>query len=90
MTGWAAPDQDMMRRIVFQLQRPGLADHQPRRSGSGDGRWHASDGTTDLAAPSLDGLLDELDWLHGFLTRPPPGRPDRPAGSTGIAGERGL
>jgi len=25
---------------------------------------HATDGTTDLAARSLDALLDELDWRH--------------------------
>jgi hypothetical protein len=64
VTGWAAPDQDVMRRIVFHLQRPDWRITSPaRHSGSGNGRWHASDGTTDLSAPTLDGLLDKLDWF---------------------------
>ena len=64
MTDWAAPDQDTMRRIVFQLKRPGWRITSPASSNSGDGRWHATDGTTHLAAGSLDALLDELDWFH--------------------------
>ena len=63
MTGWAAPDPDVMRRIVFHLQRPDWRIISPARDASDDGRWHASDGTTDLAAPTLEGLLDELDWF---------------------------
>jgi len=53
-----------MRRIAFQLQRPGWRITSPARSGSEDGCWHATDGTTGLAAPSLGALLDELDWRH--------------------------
>ena len=51
-----------MRRIIFQLQRP---DWQSApRFGEPDGKWHACNGTTDLAADSLAALLDELDWFH--------------------------
>jgi len=64
VTCWSAPDQDTMRRIAFQLQRPGWRITSPARSGSEDGCWHATDGTTGLAAPSLGALLDELDWRH--------------------------
>ena len=32
--------------------------------GGADGNWHASNGTTDLAASSIAALLDELDWFH--------------------------
>ena len=64
MTGWTAPDQDTMRRIVSHLKRPGWRITSPASSGSGDGRWHATDGTTHLSAGSLDALLDELDWFH--------------------------
>jgi hypothetical protein len=62
MTGWTAPDQDLLRRAIFQLQHP---DWHIRPPGDGaDGKWHASHGTTDLAAGSLAALLDELDWFH--------------------------
>ena len=62
MTGWAPPDRDILRRIIFQLQRPNWHLRPP---GDGaDGKWHASNGPTDLAAGSLAALMDELDWLH--------------------------
>ena len=64
MTHWAAPDQDTMRRIIFQLQRPGWHIRAPFEGESTDGNWHACNGTTDLAADSLAALLDQLDWLH--------------------------
>lgn len=64
MTPWAVPDQDTMRRIIFQLQHPGWHVHSPASGSSPDGKWHATDGTTDLAAGSLAALLDQLDWIH--------------------------
>ncbi len=36
----------------------------PASNDSADGRWHATDGTIDLSAGSLDAPLNELDWLH--------------------------
>ena len=62
MTGWTAPGQDILRRIIFQLQHPDW--HLRAPSDSVDGQWHARNGPTDLAAGSLAALLDELDWLH--------------------------
>jgi hypothetical protein len=62
MTGWAPPDRDILRRIIFQLQRPDWHVRTP--TDGADGKWHASNGPTDLAADSLAALLDELDWLH--------------------------
>ena len=53
-----------MRRIIFQLQRPGWHIRAPFEGKSTDGNWHACNGTTDLAADSLAALLDQLDWLH--------------------------
>jgi len=53
-----------MRRIIFQLQRPDWHVRAPFTGAGTDGKWHACNGTTDLAAGSLAGLLDELDWLH--------------------------
>ena len=64
MTGWTTPDQDTMRRIVFHLQRPDWTITSPASSDKPDGRWYATDGTTDLSAASLDALMDELDWRH--------------------------
>jgi hypothetical protein len=64
VTCWSAPDQDTMRRIAFQLQRPGWQITSPASRDSADRYWHATDGTTHLAAPSLGALLDELDWRH--------------------------
>ena len=66
MTGWTIPDQDILRRIIFQLHHP---NWHVRASTDGadenaDGTWHASNGTTGLAAGSLAALLDELDWFH--------------------------
>ncbi len=63
MTGWTVPDRDILRRIIFQLQHPDW--HLRARSPTApDGKWHASNGPTDLAADSLAALLDELDWFH--------------------------
>jgi hypothetical protein len=58
---WAAPDRDTLRRVIFQLQHPDWRLHDPA---SRDGRWHASNGCTDLAADSLAALMDQLDWFH--------------------------
>ena len=64
MTAWATPDQDTMRRIIFQLQHPDWRLLAPASGDGADGKWHATNGTTDLAAGSLAALLDELDWFH--------------------------
>ena len=64
MTGWAPPQQDLLRRIIFQLQRPDWHLRPPCTGNSPDGKWHASNGTTSLTADSLAALLDELDWFH--------------------------
>lgn len=53
-----------MRRIAFHLHRPDWTITSPASSDKPDGRWHATDGTTDLSAASLDALMDELDWRH--------------------------
>jgi len=55
------PGPGHLRRIIFQLQHP---DWRLQNPASSDGRWHASNGTTDLAAGSLAALMDQLDWLH--------------------------
>jgi len=62
VTGWTAPDQDILRRIIFQLQHPDW--HLRAPTDSADGTWRASNGTTGLTAGSLAALLDELDWFH--------------------------
>ena len=62
MTGWTAPDRDTLRRIIFQLQHPDW--HLRAPADGADGNWHASNGTTGLAAGSLAALMDELDWFH--------------------------
>ena len=66
MTGWTVPDQDILRRIIFQLQHPDWHVRAPTdgADGNADGKWHASNGTAGLAAGSLAALLDELDWFH--------------------------
>ena len=64
MTAWTAPDRDILRRIIFQLQRPDWQVHSPAAAPRPDGKWHACNGTTDLTADSLAALLDELDWIH--------------------------
>ena len=64
MTDWTVPDRDTMRRVIFQLQRPDWHVRAPFTGDSADGKWHACNGTTDLAADSLAALLDELDWFH--------------------------
>ena len=64
MTPWAALDRDILRRISFQLQRPDWQVHRPATGPTSDGKWHASNGTTDLAADSLAALMDQLDWIH--------------------------
>ena len=66
MTGWTVPDQDILRRISFQLQHADWHVRAPTddADGNADGKWHASNGTTGLAAGSLAALLDELDWFH--------------------------
>ena len=64
MIEWAAPDRDILWRVSFQLQRPGWRVHSPAATPTPDGKWHASNGSTDLAADSLAALLDELDWFH--------------------------
>ena len=64
MTGSTIPDRDILRRIIFQLQRPGWRIHSPADSASPDRRWHATDGTTDLAGDTLSALLDHLEWFH--------------------------
>jgi len=64
VTDWAVPDRDILRRIIFQLQRPDWRIRAPLTGDGADGTWHASNGTTDLAAGSLAALLDELDWFH--------------------------
>ena len=64
MTHWTVPDRDTLRRIIFQLQRPGWRVRAPFNGDSADGKWHACDGTADLAADSLAALLDQLDWFH--------------------------
>jgi hypothetical protein len=61
---WAVPDRDILRRIIFQLQRPDWHVRPPFSDDSTDGQWHASNGTTDLAADSLAALMDQLDWIH--------------------------
>jgi hypothetical protein len=62
VTGWTAPDRDTLRRIIFQLQHPDW--HLRAPADGADGNWHASNGTTGLAAGSLAALMDELDWFH--------------------------
>jgi hypothetical protein len=64
VTGWTVPDRDTMRRIAFQLRYPGWQFRSPASGSSADDRWHASNGTTDLAAGSLAALMDHLDWFH--------------------------
>jgi hypothetical protein len=64
VTAWTVPDQDILRRIIFQLQHPDWQLRPPCTSNSPDGKWHASNGTTDLAARCLAALMDELDWFH--------------------------
>jgi hypothetical protein len=64
VTPWAVPDRDILRRISLQLQRPDWRVHSPATGPAQDGKWHASNGTTDLAADSLAALLDKLDWFH--------------------------
>ena len=64
MTGWTLPDRDILRRIIFQLQHPDWHVRALGTGGSADRRWHASNGTANLAASSLAALLDELDWFH--------------------------
>jgi hypothetical protein len=64
VTGWTVPDQDILRRISFQLQHPEWRVRTPCTSAGADGNWHASNGTTGLAAGSLAALMDELDWFH--------------------------
>ena len=64
MTDWAVPDRDILRRVIFQLQRPGWQVCSPAAGSAADGKWHACNGTIDLAAGSLAALLDELDWFH--------------------------
>ena len=64
MTAGTAPDRDILRRIIFQLQRPDWHVRAPFTGDSADGKWHASNSITDLAADSLAALLDELDWFH--------------------------
>ncbi len=52
MTGWTIPDRDILPRIIFQLQRPDWHVRAPAdgADGNADGKWNASNGTTDLAA----------------------------------------
>jgi len=64
VTGWTVPDQDLLLRIIFQLQRPDCHVHPPCTGNSPDGTLHASNGTTDPAAGSLAALLDELDSFY--------------------------
>ncbi len=64
MTGWTVPDRDILRRIIFQLQHPDWHVRAPGTGDSADGKWHARNGPTDLAASSLAALLVELDWFH--------------------------
>lgn len=46
MTGWTVPDQDILRRISFQLQHPDWHVRAPTdgADGNADGKWHASNG----------------------------------------------
>jgi hypothetical protein len=64
VTAWTAPDRDILRRIIFQLQRPDWRIRAPLSGDGTGGEWHTCNGTTDLAADSLAALLDELDWFH--------------------------
>jgi hypothetical protein len=64
VTAWTVPDRDILRRVSFQLQRPDWHVHAPHTGMGTDGKWHASNGTTDLAADSLAALMDQLDWIH--------------------------
>jgi hypothetical protein len=66
VTGWTVPDRDTLRRIIFQLQHPDWHVRAPTdgADGNADGKWHARNGPTDLAAGSLAALMDELDWRH--------------------------
>jgi hypothetical protein len=66
VTGWTVPDQDILRRIIFQLHHPDWRVRAPAdgADANADGKWHASNGTSGLAAGSLAALLDELDWFH--------------------------
>ena len=64
MTGWTTLDQDTMDRSVFHLQCPDWTITSSASSDKPDSRWHATDGTTDLSAASLDALMDELDRRH--------------------------
>jgi hypothetical protein len=61
VTVWAAPDQDAMRRIIFQLQHPSWHLYG---STSSDRQWQAINGSTRLTADSLAAVLDQLDWIH--------------------------
>jgi len=54
----------MLRRIIFQLQRPDWHITSPLTGSSTDGQWHATNGSADLSAASLAALLDRLDWFH--------------------------
>jgi hypothetical protein len=53
VTAWTTPDRDTLRRIIFQLQRRDWRVRAPFSGDSADGKRHASNGTTDLAADSL-------------------------------------
>ena len=64
MIDWAVPHQDTLRQIIFPLQCPDWQVHSPAAGSAADGRWHACNGSTDLAADFLAALLDEVDWLH--------------------------
>ena len=64
MTHSAVPDRDILRRIIFQLQRPDWHVHSPAAGSAADGKRYAYNSTTDLGADSLAALMDQLDWFH--------------------------
>jgi len=69
VTPWATPDRDTMRRIAFQLQRPGWRITSPASSDSSD----SSDSSACLCVPGT--RVGALAWRarrDGHATGLPP------------------
>lgn len=64
MTPQAVAVPDTVRWFLFQLQHPGWRFRAPLNDPSGDGRWHATNGTIALTAGTLAAMLDQLDRIH--------------------------
>ena len=78
MTGQTTTTQRSPGRGKPAAGRPGWQVRSPASGSSADDRWHASNGTTDLAAGSFSGA----DGSPGLVPRhliPGPQEPDRPA-----------